>query len=155
MPGIGYPTSYDYIEWSNGDTIEGITIDGSLLTPDSTYTYWVLLTDTNTSCTRSDTILITVNYSSGFEDMDIELQSFIKLYPNPTNGIVNLEISQGNEDMIIEVMDIIGQIIYSKQFEINNTKTIEQIDLSNITKGIYFIKIYTGDIIKIEKVVIQ
>ena len=57
--------------------------------------------------------------------------------------------------MIIEVMDIIGQIIYCKQFEINNTKTIEQIDLSNITKGIYFIKIYTGDIIKIEKVVIQ
>ena len=61
------------------------------------------------------------------------------VYPNPSKGIFN--ISLGNlQPTEIEVYDLMGKKVYAKkEITISNFET--KIDLSNVTQGIYFVKI--------------
>jgi len=61
------------------------------------------------------------------------------VYPNPSKGIFN--ISLGNlQPTEIEVYDLTGKKVYTKkEITISNFET--KIDLSNVTQGIYFVKI--------------
>jgi uncharacterized repeat protein (TIGR01451 family) len=60
------------------------------------------------------------------------------LYPNPTNGIFNINSSAPIKT--IEVYNVVGELILSQ----NNATSI---DLTNQSKGIYFVKI-NGSVIK-------
>lgn len=64
-------------------------------------------------------------------------QSDITIYPNPTNNSTTIYLSE-KENYIIQVYDITGNILLNER-EIK-TK-IYNLNLENITKGIYFIKI--------------
>jgi len=72
----------------------------------------------------------------------------IKIYPNPTNGIVNI---QGKNIQEIELINSRGQII--KQMEFEEGRLI--IDLSQQPKGIYFVKATVDNSIVIKKIVIE
>ncbi|MCD4832838.1 MAG: T9SS type A sorting domain-containing protein [Bacteroidales bacterium] len=65
----------------------------------------------------------------------------IKIYPNPSNGIFNLEINNAeNNTYTVKVFDIIGVTVYSKT--ITGTSYIkEQIDIAHNAKGMYFLSI--------------
>lgn len=63
----------------------------------------------------------------------------IAIYPNPSKGIFN--IAMGNvTPKTIEVFDLTGKIIYSRNEFQNNSSEI-LIDLSAVSSGIYFVKI--------------
>lgn len=76
-----------------------------------------------------------------------ENPDILKIYPNPTNDFINIEIAgKGN----IEIININGQVLYSKEYN-----KPQQIDISDYPKGIYFVKFKSRDIIKVEKLVIS
>ena len=79
----------------------------------------------------------------------IQNDDYIKIYPNPTNGIFTIE---GKNIQTVEVMNINGQII--KQLSINNNKS-SIINLKGQPKGIYFVKIQSDDFIRVKEIVIQ
>jgi hypothetical protein len=58
----------------------------------------------------------------------------ITVYPNPTNGLVHIEIPNQNIQNI-KVYDLQGQLI--------KETTENQFDLSNVSNGTYFIKAQT------------
>lgn len=62
-----------------------------------------------------------------------ELAGF-KMYPNPTTGIVTIENKNGYEISTIEIMDKTGKEIY----KLNGS---QQINLENLSDGLYFIRI--------------
>jgi hypothetical protein len=67
------------------------------------------------------------------------------LYPNPTNGILNI----GNKDLIkIQLFDLTGRII--KEYNPNPL-----VDLSNFSKGIYLIKLISDEGIMTDKIIIK
>lgn len=68
----------------------------------------------------------------------------LRLYPNPTDGIVNIE-SEGI--MTISVMNVLGQKILEMNVTDNAT-----IDLNSCESGIYMVRIETENGIKTEKV---
>lgn len=69
----------------------------------------------------------------------------VVLFPNPTSGVLNI----GNENLEkIVVYDISGKVV--SQFEPN-----PQIDLSNLSKGIYIIKLFSNKEIIVDKIVIK
>ena len=75
---------------------------------------------------------------------DVKKQKAI-LYPNPTNGILNI----GNENLTkIQIFDLTGSII--KEFNPSS-----QINLSNLDKGIYLIKLISEDGILTDKILIK
>jgi surface protein len=63
----------------------------------------------------------------------------IKIYPNPTNNIINIEGLNKNENNTIQIFDVQGKLVITKT--INEKGTI---DLSELNKGVYVIKI--GDV---------
>jgi len=78
----------------------------------------------------------------------------IIIYPNPTQGMVVIKINNNYKpDLIIEIINIEGKVIYTKQFKPVDTKEI--IDLSDYSKGIYLIKISNDKTIKVERLVIE
>jgi len=92
-------------------------------------------------------------YYSGITTNIIEPtdENSIFIYPNPSNGIVNLEVT-GRENITVDIINISGQQIYSKQVNKNTTK---QIDLSKQSKGMYFIKAYVGEKMFVKKIMIN
>ena len=66
---------------------------------------------------------------------DIELSNSIKIFPNPTDGILNLDSEYGITK--IELYNLKGQYINSFEF-INR---LDQIDMSPYNDGIYILKI--------------
>ena len=58
----------------------------------------------------------------------------LELYPNPTNGVLNFNGNTLLED--IQVIDNHGKIVF--EIKINSFKG--SLDLSHLTRGIYFVK---------------
>ena len=59
------------------------------------------------------------------------------LYPNPSNGLVTLEINN-YEKLTIEVIDQKGVIVKS----LTTNSTIERIELYDLPAGLYIIRAY-------------
>jgi len=65
------------------------------------------------------------------------------LYPNPSNGIFKL-VTGTNEITSIEVYDVTGKIIWSKNdFGVSNSEI--QLNLSSVSQGIYFVKVVASN----------
>lgn len=64
----------------------------------------------------------------------------ISIYPNPTNGVVNLDFA-GRNIRKVKVIDLMGKIMNEK----TNLNQFETIDLSGFENGLYFIVLQTHD----------
>lgn len=68
-----------------------------------------------------------------------EVENNFVIYPNPSNGIVNISSNQANA--IIKVFDVTGKLVYSQQ---NNGKQNNiELDLSALSNGVYLIQAHT------------
>jgi len=66
----------------------------------------------------------------------------ITIYPNPSSGLLNVDIPSNPEKNIkIDVMSSQGKLLIQKQFSDNEIA----LDLSVFTNGIYFIILQTGN----------
>ncbi len=87
------------------------------------------------------------------DDNYYNLGSYISLYPNPTSGVVELEF-HGKADFNkakVSITNVTGNTI--KGFDWYGESTT--IDLANLSKGLYFIKIEVNNITEVKRVVIQ
>jgi PKD repeat protein len=134
----------DSLRWDFGD---GATATGT--NPGHTYadsgTYTICVTS-YTSC--GDDVNCQDIHVTGTDDVANIYGSSIKLYPNPTTGLLNIENAAG---AAVRVYNIMGQQIYSGA--ITNNKY--EIDLGGFTSGTYLLQItdnrgtrYTKTIIK-------
>ena len=77
----------------------------------------------------------------------------ISVYPNPSQGVFNISLGD-IEPNSIEVYDLTGKIILSKnEVIVRNFET--SLDLSNVSQGIYFIKISANDQNIIKRIIKQ
>ncbi|WP_445453603.1 T9SS type A sorting domain-containing protein [Flavobacterium sp. 25HG05S-40] len=77
-----------------------------------------------------------------------DVLSSVKLYPNPSKGIVRIATEIPVD---IEIFDITGKSVYSVSQATNET----QINLSSIQNGVYFAKISGENAIKTEKIILN
>lgn len=70
----------------------------------------------------------------------------VKLFPNPTSGILNLEaeFAQGG-DYEIHIVDILGQIVYHQSVKSSSGTVHRTIDVTNLSSGVYDVMISDGD----------
>lgn len=78
--------------------------------------------------------------------------SNLKIYPNPTNGIVNIDLGNPNLDSksIVKIFDIQGRIISTKEM----INTIDNINISNLSDGVYLISIENGSSKTTKKIIL-
>ena len=90
-------------------------------------------TTTLTNAGASDIFIAKLGGITGINDIK---NSNIKIYPNPTNDIINIEGLNKNENNTIQIFDVQGKLVITKIITEKGT-----IDLSELNKGVYVIKI--------------
>ena len=63
----------------------------------------------------------------------------IAVYPNPTNGVLYLNMSNIGEPVTVEVMNLVGAVVKSQK--ITNPGNVEQLNLGELKNGMYFLVI--------------
>ncbi len=145
--------NYNYL-WSTGDTTQQITLDTASLGGNGTYAITVIVTDNVSGCATNDTIEVTYSICAGIDALKKELNTSI--YPNPSKGNFTVNVNTKNvKSMEIKIVNLQGQIVYTKNNLNNNSIISEQIDLSKNSKGIYFMFITTEKGSVRHKVVVQ
>lgn len=75
----------------------------------------------------------------------------LKIYPNPSTGLINLEANESLKDYTVDVYSLTGAKIYSRTLEdAENT-----INLNNLGTGLYIIKLEKDGIIYHQKIQIK
>ena len=138
-----------------GGNYYGTGITGNIFDPavagEGTHTIRYVYSDAN-SCESEATAEIEVMAPAGISAFDNG--TYIKIYPNPNNGIFNIKInSKESKDINISVINQIGMNVYNKN--INSKESDFSIDLSNFTSGIYFVTIKGNNVNTYKKIVIQ
>jgi hypothetical protein len=122
------------------------------LSGDGTFLLTYTVTDTN-SCVNSDTASVNVSVCTGV--LANNAGQFI-MYPNPTSGSFNLSITNANfSQLIITIVDVQGKVVYSAAENNAGTEFNKVINLENLAKGVYYVKLNTGADIKIEKLIVH
>ncbi|MCX6232565.1 MAG: T9SS type A sorting domain-containing protein [Bacteroidetes bacterium] len=78
-----------------------------------------------------------------------------QIYPNPTSGLITVEINGISSSLDLQLIDIIGKLIYEEKLTNFNKTITKNIDFSHYPKGIYFIKISDDKIHYIQKIINQ
>lgn len=134
----GGTSSYSY-QWD--DTLAQTTSTADSLCAG---TYNVTVTDAN-GCIKTTSII--VNETTGISKNDFNKK--VKIYPNPSKGIVSIDIQNQGEEVLVEVTNLFGRAIYNKRVK----KSIEQIDLSDYPPGIYFVVVQGENMMQLGKIV--
>ncbi len=146
---ISFQWMKDGIDIPNGNNYSYV-ID-SILQADSGFYSCRISNVCNTVYT--DSAFIDVKDYSGI--ISIENKASLKFFPNPTKGLIFIEVENlKNDDINVVITNYSGQVIFSKQFD-NNTGLIQDIiDLSDRSKGVYFLRFQSGKTILTEKIVL-
>jgi hypothetical protein len=84
-------------------------------------------------------------------DKQIPQETEIKIYPNPSNGKFSIQIPEAANDL--KIYSLIGELVYSNP-DLKQNST-QEINLTSLKKGIYFVKIQSNSKIYTSKIVIQ
>ena len=90
------------------------------------------------------------------EGVGMEETSFddLNIYPNPTNGILNINFSkEKSADVNIKISNISGQVILSDVIKPQTNSYSASYDISNYAKGVYLLSI-TSDNEKIDRKIV-
>lgn len=138
-----------YLWNPGGETTATITVDSTGVGLDS-QTYSVIATDEN-GCVVEDEITVTFDICSGLNEQKMA----VNIYPNPASKLVNLAIRGNASHLEYTLLNYQGKEIFKEDCGSFSGSEIKQINLSNYAKGIYYLRLNTGDTVSIHKIVIQ
>lgn len=62
----------------------------------------------------------------------------ITIYPNPSKGIYNIDLSHVKEPSTVTIFNVLGELVYN---QLLTPQTQNQIDISNLANGYYIARI--------------
>lgn len=78
------------------------------------------------------------------------------MYPNPANSNVTISLfSDEDQNAIVNLLDLTGRTVLSKQFDLNEGSQNMEIDINAISKGIYLLQLNANGEKTIQKLVIE
>ncbi|TGD59084.1 PKD domain-containing protein [Flavobacterium humi] len=115
--------------------------NGTVVTNNTTY----YATQTIAGCQSTASVAITVQTFLGNEEFDLNSLTY---YPNPVVENI-LKISYSDRLTNVVIYNIVGKQIFTKKLNSNK----EEIDMSGLADGVYFLKVSSGDVSKMIKVI--
>ncbi|MCQ2318658.1 MAG: T9SS type A sorting domain-containing protein [Bacteroidales bacterium] len=110
-----------------------------------TYAYYVEAVYSDGCTSACDPIEVKVDQGTGvMENSNVK----VEVYPNPAEDVVNV-IAEGLQD--ITVIDMMGRIISRNE----SSETMMTIDLSNLTSGIYLLRITTENGVSLQRIAVK
>ncbi len=91
-------------------------------------------------------------YISNVNEKIVSEEIFLSVYPNPSSGKFTIKAANTRGSYLLEIRNLLGELIYIK----NNSDGKElQVDLSQYSSGIYFIKAVINGRIVSSKLILQ
>jgi hypothetical protein len=80
-----------------------------------------------------------------------EIDPEFELYPNPTNGLVTLNLSEITNRTNIEILDISGKTVKNIETSAKTTS----FDVSDLSNGLYMVRVLGGTTTLVRKLIVQ
>lgn len=79
------------------------------------------------------------------------------IYPNPTSKevFIRYENAFGKKDLILTIVNMTGQKLFSETYSDFTGTFSKQLDLSNYAKGVYFIELRSGEAVETKKIILE
>jgi hypothetical protein len=119
--------------WSPAGSLDNSNTATVSATPAATTTYSVLVTS-QTGCSSTGTFVVTVDQCASITENNTILLS---VFPNPATNQLNIAVEGNSKPAGMTITDINGRTVRSFEAFTN------QIDISNLNSGTYFISITT------------
>lgn len=104
----------------------------------------------------TDSVDLLIHVQDPAKVKDIAGAGSFRLHPNPTTGIVNLQMeSAAGADVKITVLNVTGQPVYEYSGKSAGSNDSHIIDLSRESKGMYIIRVQTGGQQMVQKLLLQ
>lgn len=130
--------------WSTGHASQTIIVN-------ATGDYIACVTDAN-GCTGCDTITVEIITNT----IDLEDSGYLNIFPNPNSASFTISGELFNQEKFgITIVNTIGQSVYRSNAETIGTKISKEINLGNISPGVYYLQIIIGTERFIRKVVVE
>lgn len=81
----------------------------------------------------------------------------LTVYPNPSTGIFSFTLteSKGSKNLKLSIVNELGQVIATNEYNDTPSTFTKQLDLSSLAKGVYFLKLQSDNDTQYNKIVIQ
>jgi hypothetical protein len=149
--------------WTSSGTgsFNDSTLLNAIYTPsvNDTANAWITLTLRAmpvTPCQEAaeDNVILSVKSCLGTDEMVDRLD--IRFFPNPSNGLVNLEITNlHDKECIIHLLDYSGKMIFTGTYAVTNNCLKKQFNFSMLQKGVYYCRISTLNKTRTVQLIIQ
>lgn len=127
----------------SGAGVSGNTFDASIA---GVGTHYVVYTYSGGDCPKSDSAMVVVDGCLGLsEGADLN----VSIFPNPTDGIVNVELGKDYSGSLYNVTTLDGKIVEDDKLISGSTITI---DLADQPKGVYLLRININDSLSVYKI---
>ena len=134
------PGTYDSYLWSTGQNTQTATLFGNVLGLGD-HDVFVSVDYEGCSAT-SNTFVVTVDACASILELD---NLSIDMYPNPSNGILTVDIDGNSGNVTIEVLDVSGKILLTQGIGAVTTSIRKTINLETLAAGVYFVRFSTHD----------
>jgi hypothetical protein len=102
-----------------------------------------------------DDLLVTIDACTGIDDLNTN-RIALHIYPNPSTGIFNIEVSgYGEESFDLSVMNLQGQMIFTGNLNMNAGAYSNRLDLSYLPRGVYYVMIRTENSTSTKKIIFE
>lgn len=143
---------YPVFSWSPKASLSDTTGADVFATPTTETTYTVTAAATGTCSASISTITIGI---TGVNQIETELKDFT-LSPNPSNGKVEMSfVASKKDDYQMEVMNYIGQIVYSEAISTLEGSYSRTFDFTRFEKGVYLISLKNSNSQSTRRIVIE
>ncbi|MFT6745741.1 MAG: hypothetical protein ACJAZ2_000075 [Glaciecola sp.] len=118
--------------------------------PAQTTYYWETLEHGRVAAYASEKTKLMVMQSTNFTVgvSDVKASTGFSVYPNPASSVINIE---GASSGTIKVLNTLGSVVAALAFD--GTKT--SVDVSGLSKGLYFVQLTTNDGVSTQSVVVE
>ncbi|MCD4728994.1 MAG: T9SS type A sorting domain-containing protein [Bacteroidales bacterium] len=94
--------------------------------------------------------------SENLTDIDTRQHSIsVNVFPNPAKNYLNVEISNTSNAIELQIINIVGQVVYSEKIAMQNVRTVHKIDISQLNKGLYIINLLHENEMSVKKFAIH
>ena len=150
-PPVGLPAGFP-----SGGTYSGTGVTGVQFDPNGLAAglYNVYYTYTNATCTTVDSTVIQVLHSQECDavwSVDEWVLGQLKTYPNPVLDRMFLEVPDGIQRGVLDIKDMTGRTVITKDV----SGRISELDLGNLTDGMYLIMLNTDKGIFYKQIVVE
>lgn len=126
--------------WSNGAISQSITVGTTGLgIIEQEFSVTVINQD---GCNAEESVIVIFSYDECVGIDENGEKVFLQVFPNPSSGIVNINIAGVIGTLNVHVLNAMGNVLENHQFAPGDDRHIaEELDLSSYAKGIYFLKL--------------